>query len=266
MYHTFRPNWFVSIVLGLWLAVEVCPVCAQQAPPVQSGPLPLDQVVKRLEEQNQKRAQALTQLQATRIYRMEYRGFPGNRDAEMTVKMNYQSPATKDFNVVSQTGSKFIIDHVFKKLLESEQEAADAANRQRTALDSANYEFALEGYEAKPSGSDYILSVVPKSKNKFLYRGKIWVDATDFAVTRIEAEPAKNPSFWIKKTEIHHTYVKVDQFWLPAENHTESWVRLGGKATLSIEYRDYRIAAAAPANKAPGGRTSPVFGQVSQLQ
>jgi hypothetical protein len=63
---------------------------------------------------------------------------------------------------------------------------------------------------------------------------------------RIEGEPAKNPSFWIKKTEVKHRYIKVNDFWLPAENRTESVIRLGGKATLSIEYKDYKITKAAP--------------------
>jgi hypothetical protein len=240
---------------------------AQQNPAsaVQSAPLSAEQVVKNLEERSQKRAQALAQFQAVRIYRMQYRGFPSNRDAEMTVKMAYQSPATKDFSVVSQSGSKFIIDHVFKKLLEGEQEAADQENRRRTALDSTNYDFVLDGYEVSPAGASYILSVLPKTKSKFLYRGKIWVDAADFAVTRIDAEPAKNPSFWIKKTEIHHTYVKVNDFWLPAENHTDSWVRLGGKASLSIEYKDYRITAA-PLNKVGSGHDGKGQGQVSELR
>ena len=87
---------------------------------------------------------------------------------------------------------------------------------------------------------------MPKTRNKFLYRGKIWVDAKDFAVVRIEGEPGKNPSMWIKKTGIAHRYVKVDDFWLPAENHSESFIRLGGKATLSIEYQDYKIIKATP--------------------
>jgi hypothetical protein len=41
----------------------------------------------------------------------------------------------------------------------------------------------------------------------------------------------------------------VDDFWLPAENHSESVIRLGGTATLSIEYRDYRIVEATPLNQ-----------------
>ena len=70
---------------------------------------------------------------------------------------------------------------------------------------------------------------------------------------RIEGEPAKNPSLWIKKTEVKHRYVKVNDFWLPAENHTESVIRLGGRAILSIEYKDYKITKASPL---PGNETA----------
>ncbi|MFZ0761448.1 MAG: outer membrane lipoprotein-sorting protein [Candidatus Sulfotelmatobacter sp.] len=111
-------------------------------------------------------------------------------------------------------------------------------------MSAENYSFTSAGYETTPQGAQYVLNLLPKTKNKFLYRGKIWVDAKDFAVVRIDAEPAKNPSFWIKRTEVEHRYVKVDGFWLPAENHTESVIRLGGRAILSIEYKDYRIAKA----------------------
>jgi hypothetical protein len=72
------------------------------------------------------------------------------------------------------------------------------------------------------------------------------VDAKDFAVVRIKGEPGKNPSVWIKKTEVEHRYVKVGEFWLPAENRTESVIRIGGVANLSIEYKDYRIVKAKP--------------------
>jgi len=209
--------------------------------------LNLDQVLTNLEQRNAQRAAALEQFEGKRVYRMEYRGFPSDRDAEMVVKVNYRAPNSKQFTVISQTGSKFVIDHVFNKLLEGELEAAKGENRQDTALTRQNYQFEMTGYETTPDGSgQYVLNLIPKTKNKFLYRGKIWVDSKDFAVARIEGEPGKNPSFWIKKTDIVHRYVKVNDFWLPAENHTESFIRLGGKATLSIEYQDYKILKASP--------------------
>jgi hypothetical protein len=238
-----------SLLLMCWGVAAVCQSVPQERfleTSAQTAPLPAEQVARRLQENNAQRAVALEQFNSTRIYRMQYRGFPSDRDAEMVVNVAFRAPNTKEFTVVSQTGSKFVIDHVFKKLLEGEQEASNEENRRQTALTTANYDFTAAGYESTQAGAQYVLNLVPKTKNKFLYRGKIWVDAKDFAVVRIEGEPAKNPSFWIKKTEVQHRYVKVNDFWLPADNHTESLIRLGGRAILSIEYKNYKITKAAP--------------------
>ena len=238
----------LSLVITSYTASAQQTAAAETVPPPSS--LRLEQIVTNLEQRNALRAAALEEFEGKRIYRMEYRGFPSDKDAEMVVKVTFHAPNSKEFTVVSQTGSKFILERVFKKLLEGEQEAANHDNHHDTALTRQNYDFELAGYEASRDGGQYVLNLLPRTKNKFLYRGKIWVDAKDFAVVRIEAEPGKNPSFWIKKTDIAHRYVKVNDFWLPAENHTESFVRLGGKATLSIEYQDYKIIKASPLDAA----------------
>jgi hypothetical protein len=234
---------------------------AEPTSPAKAGSLPVEEVVRNLQLKNAQRAAALAAFVGNRVYRMQYRGFPSDRDAEMVVNVTYRAPDTKQFSVVSQKGSKFIIDHVFRQLLEGEQEAANEENRRRTALSAENYDFSLAGFESSPDGDRYILDLLPKTKNKFLYRGKVWVDAKDFAVLRIEGEPGKNPSVWIKKTKIAHRYIKVNDFWLPAENRTESTIRLGGTATLSIEYSDYKITRAGPLaeveNERRGTKASP---------
>ncbi len=240
----------ISLLLG-WSLGAWCQTPLQTADSVRSSfsaehSPSAEEIGRKLQERNAERTAALEQFNGTRVYRMQYRGFPSDRDAEMVVNVIYRAPDAKEFSVVSESGSKFVIDHVFKKLLEGEQEAANSENRRNSALTSENYEFTSAGYETTPEGGEYILNLLPKTKNKFLYRGKIWVDAKDFAVVRIEGEPAKNPSWWIKKTEVKHRYVKVNDFWLPAENHTESLIRLGGRAILSIEYKDYRIMKASP--------------------
>jgi hypothetical protein len=230
---------------------------ANQAGAQPVAPLPVDQVVKKLQERNAERAAALDQYEATRVYRMQYKGFPSNRDAEMVVEMTFHAPNSKQFKVVSESGSKLIIERVFRKLLEAELEAADEENRRHSALTTENYDFTLAGYEAAGNDPEYVLNIVPKTKNKFLYHGQIWVDARDFAVVRIKGEPGKNPSFWIKKTDIEHQYAKVNDFWLPAENHTESVIRLGGVAVLSIEYKDYRDLKAEPMRNAESAAAAP---------
>lgn len=208
------------------------------------APLSAEQVVQNLVRMNAERAQELRSYQGKRIYRLEYHGFPGTRNAEMVVDVKYRSPGTKEFTIESETGSKLVIDRVFKKLLQSETEALEAENLRRTALNEENYVFALEGYETTSARLMYVLAVEPRRKDKFLYSGRIWVDAEDFAVARIEAEPAKNPSFWTKNTKIEHRYVKVNDFWLPARNHSLTSVRLGGRADLTIEYLDYQVTPA----------------------
>ena len=208
------------------------------------SPLPVERVVEKLAQRNAERAQALERHVGRRHYLLEYTGFPGNRRAEMVVEAKYSAPATKEFTIVSQTGSATIINKVFKKMLEGEQEALEPENRERTALNTRNYEFCLLEYQRAGDSGTYVLGLTPKLKNKFLYRGKIWVDGKDFAVMRIEAEPAKNPSFWIKKSQIQHAYTRIGDFWLPSENHTTSSVRLGGRAVLTIQYTDYTVVPA----------------------
>ena len=72
------------------------------------------------------------------------------------------------------------------------------------------------------------------------------MDAEDFAVVRIDAAPAKNPSFWTKETRIEQVYAKVGSFWLPISNRSTSAIRLGGHANFTIDYQDYQITAVAP--------------------
>jgi len=230
------------IVAEVVLAAAMSFAASDAAPTATASPMSLDQVVDNLVRRNEERAQALRSAEATRIYHLAYRGFPSDREAEMTVRAVYTSPSTKDFEVISQKGSKIILDRVFKKLLEGEQEAAQPSMHDRTLVNRANYDFDLVRYETTSGGSgQYVLKLTPKTKNKYLYYGQIWVDANDFAITRIEAEPAQNPSFWTKKSEIHHEYVKVQGFWLPARNQSISYIRLGGRATLTIEYKDYKL-------------------------
>jgi len=218
--------------------------------PAKGGaPLSLAQVVDNLVRRNQERAQALLHSEATRVYRLVYQGFPGDREADMTVEAIYDRPSSKQFKVISQSGSKLILNRVFKKLLDSEQEATQPAVSAKTQLNRDNYNFEWVSYEPPKTGQtsgQYVLRVSPKSVSKYVYRGQVWVDATDFAVTRIEAEPAQNPSFWTKKSEIHHEYQKFQDFWLPVKNESVSYVRLGGRATLTIEYKDYRVTGAHP--------------------
>ncbi|HEY8715302.1 MAG TPA: hypothetical protein VIM00_07955 [Candidatus Acidoferrum sp.] len=237
----------VSLIAALFAAITLLqlPASAQEGEKAAAGPsLTLPQVVEKLIQKNAERAHALESYSGQRDYKIEYKGFPAVLRAEMAVEMTYNAPAHKEFRILSESGSKFIIKRVLKRLIDAESEAQESSNRANVELNPRNYDFTSLVRESHSGTCSYVIAIQPKVPNKFLYRGRIWVDDQDFAVCRIEAEPSRNPSMWITKTEIRHDYKKFGNFWLPVENQSVSNLRLGGRATLTILYENYEIKAA----------------------
>jgi len=199
---------------------------------------------------NQQRAARLAYFSSTRHYHVEYSGM-AHLSAEMEVQVTQDARTGKSFRIVSESGSHMLCEKVLRRAVESEREAAQ--DHSSTALTAANYRFTLAGTEAVNGRPAYILEVESISPSKFLYRGRIWVDGADFAVVKIDASPAKNPSFWISRTLIEQSFVHAGEFWLPASNRSETHVRVGGTALFTIDYGTYQVqpATALAANSAP---------------
>ena len=85
--------------------------------------LTLPEVVERLTERNAERAADLAGYRSQRTYQLDYKGIPRGMHAEMVVDLKYQAPSTEEFNVVSESGPKWMIDLVLKRLLETERES-----------------------------------------------------------------------------------------------------------------------------------------------
>jgi hypothetical protein len=204
--------------------------------------LPADVVVEKMMETSARRSAELRGFHTIRSYHLQYRGFLGTREASMRVVSSYTAPDKLDFSIVSENGSKLLLNRVLLKLLDSEREAF--RDQSQIELSPANYKFDSQGIDRSSDGDDpsYVLSVTPRKENRFLYRGKVWIDAYDFALSRMEGQPAKSPSFWIKDTQIDSTWTKLGKFWLIQHSRSVSHIRMGGMATLSIDYSDYQIS------------------------
>ena len=234
-------RWSVPTVILLLLRISAV---AQQL--TVSAPLTADQVVNRLAEMNQVRAKSLEGYSSLRTYHLECHCL-SHKTADMVVRADYQAPNKKVFTILSESGSGTVRNRAFKKLLEAEQESMREDNQQRSAITLENYTFELSEYRKSDQDEFYVLEAEPRSKNKFLFRGRIWVDAKDFAITRVEGEPAANPSWWTLKTDFKRRYQKIGDFWLPESNESETKVRVFGTAFLTIEYREYQITSPGPA-------------------
>lgn len=235
----------------LCAVIFVCAAALSWAQSVQAPPpasLTSTQIVEQLQQHNQARTDELKQYKALRHYEVEYRGFSARIAAKMDVEVNYDASAGKSFRIVSQSGSRTLCDKVLKRAIDSEKEAFQ--NKASTAMTEANYRFHLAGSEMVAGHPAYILDVEPLRQNKFLVRGRIWVDAAEFAVVKMETEPAASPSFWIARTLIHFTSVKTDGFWLPERVRSETKVRIGGTAVLNINYGTYTVVPETPTQTA----------------
>ena len=268
MQRTIQDSALAPALSKAAVCILVTALCSQFAPgDAASVPsaLSADTIVQRLVSANARRAQSLRGYRGKRDYKVSYHSFLSNRDAEMQVMVSFTAPDKKSFSVTSQSGSKLLINHVLLKLLDSEKEAVQQQNRTQSELSPRNYDFSLASTEHASSGEQYVLNVKPKIASKFLYNGKIWVDATDFAVVRMEGEPAKNPSFWISRTRIAYDFTKLGDFWFPAHTKSETQVRMGGRASLSIDYSDYEISTAGRARTGRGGDKNPVLPDPSSV-
>ncbi|MGA8087163.1 MAG: hypothetical protein WCA10_07645 [Terracidiphilus sp.] len=205
-------------------------------------------IVEQMMRHNRIQGEQLKHYQELRHYQVQYKGFSANLVGKMDVSVTFDAATGKSFRIVSQSGSKFLCDKVLKKAVDSEMEAAH--DQGATALTPANYKFELAGIETVDGRPAYILAVAPVTNSKFLYRGKIWVDEADFAVVKIKAEPAKNPSFWILRPQITFTSTKSGDFWLPESNRSETKVRIGGTAVFTIDYGTYQIDGVASSTTA----------------
>jgi hypothetical protein len=230
---------FRGIIQAVVFAFAAGLAAAENVPANVLTTLSSTQIVEQIQAHNQVRTAGLKEYKALRHYDVEYRGFATKIAARMDVEVMYDAATGKSFRIISQSGSNLLCEKVLKRALDSEKEAS--ANKGSTALTETNYRFHLAGNESVEGRPAYILDVEPLTESKFLFRGKIWVDAADFAVAKMETEPAKSPSFWISRTLIHSTSTKKDGFWLPEQLRSETKVRIGGTAVLTINFGTYEV-------------------------
>ena len=170
------------------------------------------------------------------------------RRAEMFVRVSCDSNGAEEFTIVSEQGSGAIRKYVFHKLLSEEAEASRRGNRNSNRLTPDSYEFQMVAQETLGSGPAYVLQVVPKRLlTNISSTGKVWVDARDYSIIRIEGKLARNPSFWVRSVHFEHTYQKVGQFWFALSTRSDTQLRIFGDSVLTIDTSNYLLKPPATA-------------------
>jgi hypothetical protein len=198
-----------------------------------------DEIVARMVAADDARAPKLHDYTSLRKYSLDNKRFAVH--AGMTVRVTYQYPGPKHFEITEQSGPAPVRAKVFRRMLDSELKASSGQAREDTRFSPRNYAFTLVATREHEGRRCFVLKTEPKSDNPVLFRGEVYVDAEDYAVAYLDGAPAQNPSFWLRKTAIHHRYGKFGPFWLPLSNDSGSDVRMFGHTQVRIEYSEYQI-------------------------
>jgi hypothetical protein len=214
-----------------------------------------DEVIANMLERNRLRNEQLQRYLAVRTY--EIRNPDGKLAAQAVVRVEYRAPDKKTFNKTSEEGSGIVRHLVFDRLMQSESETSSGRVHHDSAITAANYTFTLSGEEDVGPYHCFVLEAAPKRNEKYLFEGKIWIDAEDFAIVRIAGHPAKKPSFWINRVDFVRQYQRIDGFWLPCRDETSVEVKMYGRRTFTVDHQQYVVNPANPLRVRTGEMSDP---------
>lgn len=212
-----------------------------------------DEVVAKMMSLDNERQALLYGYTAVRRYVLENQRY--HKRAEMLVRVTCLQDGSKQFETLSETGWGGARKHVFPRLLEAETEASRPGSRERSRIIPENYIFKMNGAEYVDGHPVYVMTIAPRTPNKYLMQSRIWIDAEEYTILRIEGKPAKNPSFWIKSVHFVHNYEKRGSFWFPVSDRSVTDARIFGSTEVTIEYFDYAPNPPSPSATSEPART-----------
>lgn len=226
----------VTILSACLLSLHAPIPSVTAAPPtgMPSTPAP-GEILTRMEHRFEAQTRALASYQARRSYSVEHSLL--DQPGTLVVEEQYCAPGERTFRVIERSGSSVVQEKVFSRLLEVEQATAPEAVRRDLDLNRRNYRFTYDRYD--PATGAYLFAVEPRGSNPYLLRGKIWINAQDFGVQRIEGEPIQRHSAFVRQTHFVHQFARFGEFWFPVRHQSETDLFLLGRAVLRINYSNY---------------------------
>lgn len=198
---------------------------------------PIETIITRM---IQARDEDRTHLRPYRVTR-DYKLVAGERQttkAEVIADVRYAPPELEGFTIRLTSGAA-MGEKIVRQMLEHE---AASMTDDTSDISPANYTFHLLRQEQSGGRNCYVVKLTPKRKDKKLLRGTIWVDAATYRFARIEGEPAKAPSWWLRDVRIALVFGPVSGMWLQTASESSANVRLLGLFAMLSHDVDYKIS------------------------
>jgi hypothetical protein len=223
----------ISIFISALLTCAPVSMIAQ----VKTAPTPsADEVIARMFARDLQREGAAGGYTGNRQYVLDNPRF--DKQARMEVRVSCATDGTESFQVVSEQGWKSA-NLLLRKMLESESETSMPLEHPKNRVTSDNYKFQMIESVPLEGRLAYVIDVTPKRQDVVLFHGRIWVDAEDYALARVEGEPAKITSVWIHSVHFTQVYRKSGQYWFPWSTTSITEARILGKTEVDIHHFNY---------------------------
>jgi len=179
----------------------------------------------------------------------EYKVFVADSNQPRTkvrAQVNFLPPNVKSYDIDQSTGG--MGEKVVRRILDHE---VDATRDPKTMMvNDSNYDFALASEGVTGGRSCYKLEITPRHERKDLLQATIWVDKDSYRILRIEGEPAKSPSFWVKDVHVIIEFAEIAGMWLQTGTQAMAHLRFGGEYRIVSHDLDYAVSQTIAASAA----------------
>jgi outer membrane lipoprotein-sorting protein len=190
-------------------------------------------------------AQARTENRAHfRPYRVtrEYKLFGKERvttKSEVIADITFVTPDLKKY-VIQHTDGNVMGEKIVHRVLDGE--VGVAKDSSSTDISRDNYDVHFIREEEVSARRCYVLELLPRRNDKNLLRGEVWVDANTYLLQRVEGQPAKSSSWWVRDMRIVLLYSDVDGMWLQTALEATANVRILGPSAIVSSDMKYEFS------------------------
>jgi outer membrane lipoprotein-sorting protein len=228
-----------SAVLGLILLANIIVPC------IAGDHLTIPQIIEGIDKAARWREENLAGYKAKESYTLTRKTSKGTELAGMmVVDVTYTKSRGKKYKVVSKKGSWVVTSQVFPRILKGQEEVSRNPIRGKVLITSDNYVMDVSSEPEKLNGREcLVVKVTAKKPDQHLINGKIWVDANNFHIAKLEGYFSSSPHTGIGSPSALREYSDDNRYGFPMARYWRSEYKqmFYGEGTLEIQYSDYEV-------------------------
>jgi hypothetical protein len=163
--------------------------------------------------------------------------------SQIIAELTFDPPYLKSYTIRNANGTH-IGETIVRRMLEGQMAFAKVSGS--TDISQNNYDFRFIREEDVNGHHCYVLELLPRRKAKNLLRGNIWVDAKTYLLHRVEGEPVKSSSWWLRDVRIVLLFGYVGEMWMQTSSESTADVRIAGQFKMISRDVSYKIVQSSP--------------------